>query len=333
MSRNAPNNWDRPGNAGPTRWQHAWPWLRRALTLLFFCGLALLLVERGRALDWAEVGASLAAYDAESLVLAGLLGAFSYALYCSFDLFGRRYTGHKLSTTAVVSTAFVSYAFNLNLGALVGGIGFRYRLYSRYGLNAATITRVLGLSMLSNWLGYLPLAGAVLASAVVSLPAPFRVGEMALQILGVVLLLTAPAYLAVCAFSRRRYWRLRGLRIDLPHAPMALAQLGLSTANWLSIAGVVWMLLGGAADYPSVLAALLLGAIAGVLTHVPAGLGVLEAVFLALLGGRINEAPILAALLAYRALYYLLPGLIALLVYLGLEAKARWRPLALRSSM
>lgn len=317
----------------PGRWQRAWPWLRRALTLLFFLGLALLLVERARALDWNEVGAALAAYDAETLLFAGLLAAISYGLYCSFDFLGRRYTGHRLASGAVASTAFVSYAFNLNLGALVGGVGFRYRLYSRYGLDTGAITRVLGLAMVSNWLGYLPLAGAVFVSGVVSLPAKFRVGEMALQTFGVLLLLAAPAYLALCALSRRRYWRVRGLRLDLPHAPMALTQLLLSMTNWLTIAGVVWVLLGGGVDYPTVLAALLLGAIAGVLTHVPAGLGVLEAVFLTVLAGRVAEAPILAALLAYRALYYLLPGLIALLMYLGLEARARWRPVQLRSSM
>jgi uncharacterized membrane protein YbhN (UPF0104 family) len=322
---------ERPSGSLPTRWQRAWPWLRRALTALFFAGLALLLVERARALDWDSVGNALAAYDAETLAFAGLLAALSYGLYCGFDLFGRRYTGHRLTTGAVVSTAFVSYAFNLNLGALVGGVGFRYRLYSRYGLDAATITRVLGLSMVSNWLGYLPLAGAVFASGVVSLPPQFRVGEMALQALGLLLLLAAPAYLALCAFSSRRYWRVRGLRIDLPHAPLACAQLLLSIANWLTIAGVVWVLLGAGVAYPAVLAALLLGAIAGVLTHVPAGLGVLEAVFLTMLAGRLPEAPILAALLAYRAIYYLLPGLVALLIYLGLEAKARWRPLTLRS--
>jgi uncharacterized membrane protein YbhN (UPF0104 family) len=174
----------------------------------------------------------------------------------------------------------------------------------------------------------------VFAGGVVALPEQFRVGEMALRILGGLLLLVAPAYLALCAFSSRRHWRLRGIRIDLPHAPMALAQWLLSMINWLTIAGVVWVLLGGVVDYPTVLAALLLAAIAGVLTHVPAGLGVLEAVFLTVLDGRMAEPPILAALLAYRALYYLLPGLSALLVYLGLEARARWRrPVPMRSPM
>jgi uncharacterized membrane protein YbhN (UPF0104 family) len=70
-----------------------------------------------------------------------------------------------------------------------------------------------------------------------------------------------------------------------------------------------------------VLATLLVAAIAGVLTHVPAGLGVLEAVFVALLSTRMPATELLAALLAYRGIYYLAPLAIAAVVYLVLEAR------------
>jgi glycosyltransferase 2 family protein len=71
-----------------------------------------------------------------------------------------------------------------------------------------------------------------------------------------------------------------------------------------------------------VLGVLLLAAVAGVVTHVPAGLGVLEAVFVMLLSRHVGEAPLLAALLAYRAVYYLTPlGLAA-----GLFAWIEMRP-------
>jgi hypothetical protein len=40
---------------------------------------------------------------------------------------------------------------------------------------------------------------------------------------------------------------------------------------------------------------------------VPAGLGVFEAVFIALLSHRISEGQLLAALLGYRAVYYIGP--------------------------
>ena len=300
-----------------------WPWARRALTALFFAGLGWLLYSRARDMDWTQVGASLAQYTAPTLALALSLAVLSYLLYASFDLIGRRYTRHLLSHRAVLSTAMVSYAFNLNFGALVGGVGFRYRLYSRLGLRTAIITRVLGMSMLGNWIGYAPLLGLVLAGGVFELGDGARVGEEALRVFGALLLLVAPAYLALCLFSRRREWIVRGIPIDLPNGKLAALQLAISMTNWLVIASIPYVLLGGVVAYPEVLAALLLAAVAGVITHVPAGLGVMEAVFMTVLKGQVEEAPLLAALLAYRAVYYLLPLLLAGLVYVSMEARLR----------
>jgi uncharacterized membrane protein YbhN (UPF0104 family) len=84
----------------------------------------------------------------------------------------------------------------------------------------------------------------------------------------------------------------------------------------------VYVLLRGHIDYGSVLGTLLVAAVAGVITHIPAGLGVLEAVFVALLGSRLDTHTLLAALLAYRALYYLVPLLLATGVYFSLERRA-----------
>jgi uncharacterized membrane protein YbhN (UPF0104 family) len=63
--------------------------------------------------------------------------------------------------------------------------------------------------------------------------------------------------------------------------------------------------------------------LANLVIRVPGNLGVLEAVFLGLLGGRAGVAEILAALLAYRAVFYLAPLLLALAVYAWLEAPLR----------
>jgi glycosyltransferase 2 family protein len=102
---------------------------------------------------------------------------------------------------------------------------------------------------------------------------------------------------------------------------MALAQIAISTLNWLLIAAIVFLLLEGALPYPTVLATLLIAAVAGVLTHVPAGLGVLEAVFVTLLSSQLPAAEILAGLLAYRGIYYLAPLAIATACYLAFEAR------------
>ena len=49
---------------------------------------------------------------------------------------------------------------------------------------------------------------------------------------------------------------------------------------------IIWLLLGQNINYFFVLGVLLVSSIAGVIVHIPAGIGVLEAVFMALLAGR-----------------------------------------------
>ena len=106
---------------------------------------------------------------------------------------------------------------------------------------------------------------------------------------------------------------------------MALLQLAMSCLNWSLIGGVIWVLLQGQVAYHQVLAVLLVAAVAGVVTHVPAGLGVLEAVFVALLSYQVPEATLLGALLAYRGLYYLLPLAVATVAYFVTELRTRRR--------
>jgi uncharacterized membrane protein YbhN (UPF0104 family) len=137
------------------------------------------------------------------------------------------------------------------------------------------------------------------------------------------------AYVVTCATVKRRSWQVRwrgkGHHVRLPSGPMALTQAVMSTVNWAVMGGVIWVLLRGQATYHEVLSVLLVAAVAGVLTHVPAGLGVLEGVFLALLGSRIPQGELLAALLGYRAIYYVTPLVLASLAYAATELRARYR--------
>ena len=307
-------------NTRTGRWHRA----RQLLTLGFFILVPVLLYTLLKNLDWQEVRHALTSYRWQTLALAGLVSACSFALFSSFDLIGRRYTGHHLPARQVLPLAFVCYAFNLNLGSLVGGLALRYRLYSRLGLDAATITRIVSFSMATNWLGYLLLAGAAFALQPPDVPPSWRLDTGALRALGGAMIGAGLAYLAACAFARRRSWTLRGHVFALPPLPLALAQVGVSMLNWLLMATIVWLLLQPQrVPYPSVLTTLLVAAVAGVITHVPAGLGVLEAVFVALLSHRAPAAPLVAALLTYRAVYYLAPLAIAALAYL--RAELRWR--------
>ena len=303
--------------------QSWWPWARRVVVWGFFGLVAWLLVTQARAIDWNEVFQAIRALPAMTLLAAGALAACSFVLYSTYDLLGRHLTRHKLGAGTVMGVTFISYAFNLNFGSLVGGVAFRYRLYSRLGLGNATITRVLGFSMLTNWLGYLVVAGAAFFFWPMALPPEWKIGSGGLLVLGAVLLALSVGYLALCAFSAGRVWRVRGHTFKTPGLAMALLQLAMSCLNWSLMGGVIWLLLQGQVGYPHVLAVLLVAAVAGVVTHVPAGLGVLEAVFVALLSYQVAETTLLGALLAYRGLYYLLPLAVALGAYLVAEMRMR----------
>ncbi len=302
-------------------WQKIRPW---ALGV-FFVVVAVLLARLSRSVDWGLAWQAMQSYRPGTLLLAVALAASSHLLYSTFDLLGRRQTGHKLPAPRVMGVAFVSYAFNLNLGSVVGAVAMRFRLYTRLGLSTATITEVLAVSLLTNWLGYLLLGGLVFALRPLQLPPEWKLGSTSLQLLGVLMLLAVAAYLALCWLARQREWTVRGRRFKLPTGRLALVQLVVSSCNWLLISGVIFVLLGDRIDYASVLSVMLIAAIAGVVSHIPAGLGVLEAVFIALLSHRAAPAELLAALLTYRAVYYLGPLALAGAVFLYFNAAASGR--------
>ncbi|MEP7206163.1 MAG: cardiolipin synthase ClsB [Casimicrobiaceae bacterium] len=299
-----------------------WRWVGRGLAALFFGAVAVLLVRYARTVRWGDVAAALAGYDRWLLAASIGLVVLSFALYASYDLLARTYAGHRLATRRVLTIAAISYAFNLNLGSLVGGAAFRYRLYSRAGLDPGTITRIVGFSVTTNWLGYVVLSGTLFATGAMELPEGWTLTHGGLRVLGVLLILAAAGYLAACALLRAKTWSIRGHVVQLPSLALAVRQLFLSAANWLVIGAIVYLLLQREVAYPTVLGAMLLAAIAGAMTHIPAGLGVLEVVMLTALDERVSQHAVIAALLAYRAIYYIGPLVVALVAYARFEAGA-----------
>lgn len=302
--------------------QRTWGWFKRIAPWALAAVVLLLVAQQARTVRWPDVGRALQALSLAQVLIAVGLALLSHGLVASFDLVGRRLTGHPLSVPRTLRTAAICYAFNLNFGALVGGFGLRLRLYMRGGLSASTVSSVIAHSMVTNWLGYLWVAGAVLLIAPPQLPGSWALGDLMLRTVGAAMLALALVYLALCTWSRRRELGWRGHTLAVPGARLALLQALLGSASWLLIGAIVWSLFGGRVDYPTVLGALLLAAVAGVLTHVPAGLGVLEAVFVATLGGALPATDVLATVLTYRAAYYLLPLALALPAYAWAEAGA-----------
>lgn len=300
----------------PAWLRRAWtPRLKRTLTAAFLLLVAMLLWRLGRELDWRHAAETLRAMPLPTLAAAAALAFASHALYATYDLFGRHLTGHRLPARRVVGVGHVSYAFNLNLGTLVGGVGFRFRLYSRLGLALDVIARVVATSIVTNWIGYALLGGVLLLAWPPALPPAWGIDEAGLRPLGALLLAAVAAYLVGCLRAGGRDWRWRRFTLRAPSARVALLQVGISALNWMLMAAACHVLLRQQLPYPLVLGALLLAAVAGVLAHVPGGLGVIEGTFVALLSSRLPAAEIVGALLAYRTLYYLLPLVSALVLY------------------
>lgn len=299
-----------------------WPWLVRLAKTAFFIVVAYLIVTQARAIQWGDVFDAVRKRPLLSSGLAAIPAAASYALYSCFDLLGRHLTRHNLRWHEVAGITFISYAFNLNLGSLIGAAVTRYRLYSRRGLNADAIARIIGTSIFTNWLGYLAVAGFIFLWSPLQLPPQWKIDSAGLHILGGVLLATVLIYLGLCIFFSERRLVIRGHVLTIQRLRFALLQLVMSGANWLLIASVIYLLLEQKIAFSDVLCVFLITVVASLVVHVPAGLGVIEAVFVALLSHRMPSSELLAALLMYRAIYYLIPLGFAALGYAVIELRA-----------
>ncbi|MES2413441.1 MAG: lysylphosphatidylglycerol synthase domain-containing protein [Pseudomonadota bacterium] len=303
-----------------------WPRLRRWVIPLFGIVVLGLLVSHAHKVDWAGAWHALKQYSPWLLLGVFGLAACSHALYGCYDLIGKQHTGHKLPKWRTWAIAVASYALNLNLGSLVGGMALRARLYSRAGLQDFTIAQVIGMGLVTNWMGYGLLAGSLFAAGLIEPPEQAHIQGATLQMLGGALVLLAFAYVAACALARGREYSIRGKRVHLPGPGLATVQLLLSASNWALMGTMMYLLLGGKIPYGTTLCVLMAASIAGVFMPIPGGLGVLEAVYLALLSGSMRQGAIMGAVLAYRALYYLVPLASGLLLYAFLEHYASAHP-------
>lgn len=317
------------GERSPSGWrnwprQPWWPWVTRGVALAFFAAVAWLIFRQARTVDWPAVAQALRDLPVRALAVAGSLALASHLTYGSFDWIGRHTCGHGLARATTLRIAMTSYPFTLNLGSLIGGVGVRYRLYARRGVEIGTIGQVVGTSIVTNWVGYLLLAG-VLAW----LWQPPAVGGWAVtpwqwRLGGTLLGCLTVGYVALCALRSGRALTLRGHDFPLPRWPVALWQVAVSGANWMLMGAALWTVLQAQVSYPAALATVLLGAVAGLVLRVPAGLGVLEAVGVALLTTEtLGQEEVLAAILAYRALYYFGPLVLAGIGF-GVD-ELRWR--------
>jgi phosphatidylglycerol lysyltransferase len=109
--------------------------------------------------------------------------------------------------------------------------------------------------------------------------------------------------------------------LRLPSTRLTLMQLVITALDVAAAATVLYLLLPQSPPFAAFLLVYLLALAAGVLSHVPGGVGVFEAILLAAFANELGAAPLAAALLLYRLIYVVLPLLVACLVLLFNEAQ------------
>jgi phosphatidylglycerol lysyltransferase len=197
---------------------------------------------------------------------------------------------------------------------VLSGGAVRFRLYSAAGLSATEITTQIGMVGLTFGLGVGFVIGLVMALAPPEAAELLNLPEEFVRLTGLWLLAALLAY-GVWGMVRREPLRLRGWQLAVPGPMTTLLQLLFAVVDIACAAAVLYTLLPTevAVSYPHLLSVYALAVVAGIVSHVPAGLGVFESALLLALPAAPRDA-LLGAVLAYRALYYLLPlGLAALL--------------------
>lgn len=305
--------------------------LAKLATILLIALLGYLVISRLAAINWGEVLEAVAGFGAAQLLPAAGFAVLGYCACAGYDLIARHILQLPLSARRVAAKSFVGYCFSINLGAMLGGMSVRYRLYSRSGIGNGDILRLMMLGAISNWSGYGLLAGLLVWQVPAGLVTEMGLPASLPKVAGLLMMSATLAYLLFCIWRRGSHLQIRGVSIPVPSGPIAMLQIALSTLSWCCIIGVLYWLMPMGVNWAETGQAVAVGAVAGAASHVPSSLGVLEYVFVTMLESQAAETQILAAVLGFRALYYVLPFAVALLTYLGMELHLRRQNAAVES--
>ena len=295
-------------------------------SLLLF-GMVLFVLHRlVQEVDIADVKAAAAATPWRMLAISLAATAASYVALTGYDWFGiihikRRDVGYPIAALA----SFTGYALSYTIGFQIVVAGaVRYRIYAGAGLGAAEVAAITAISALTLWIGiFFTLALGLVTEA----PDVSRLDGLSATVnatLGVIILVALAAYL-VWIGRRERAVTIDGYRLALPNVKSTGAQIIIGLVDLMGASFALWILLppDAAIAFPTFAALFVVAMTLGMLSHAPGGAGVIEATVLLALPNLPTDA-VLASLLLWRVVYYLIPFTLALAL-LGASELARRR--------
>jgi len=289
--------------------------LSAALSLSILSVAALVLYRLLHDADFGKVVAALQAQSPKTIAIAGVFVVAGYVTLTFYDWFalhtiGRRHVPYPIAALA----SFTSFTIGHSLGAAVvtGGL-IRLRIYSVWGLTVVDIAKIALVTGMTFWLGNAFLLGGATAFAPEAATTIDHLPSAINRALGVSGLFAIACYLIWIARRPRAVGR-AGWRIVLPNLRFTLIQIGIGALDLMLVTLAMYVLLPAtpAVGFVQVLVIFLAATFLGTVSHAPGGLGVIEATVLVGLP-QFQREELLAALLTFRAVYFVLPLCLATL--------------------
>ena len=298
-------------------------------------GAVLLLVALGlsalhhltRTVRLSDVRAAFYAIDPRQIMVSVGFTVASYNALTFYDVIALRVIGRPLRWRTAAVASFTSYTLshNLGLGLLTGGSA-RYRVYAAAGLDGPDIARVIAIASATFWFGVFTVTGLGLLFHEGPITVEhFVLGQGVVRWLGCAVVAGALGLILLCALRPGQRIGWRAWSVPLPTPAQAVAQIGIASLDLACASSALFVLLPGASIdlLPAFLLAYALAIIVALVSHVPGGIGVFEAVVLATVP--VDRTALFAALITYRVLYYLAP--LALGIALLAWDEVRRRPI------
>ena len=271
--------------------------------------LALSVLQRQLAeYTYDQIGDEFLSIPREKVCYSILFTVISYLLLTLYDLFAIKYVGGNLPYWKVAMASYVGYTLSHNLGfSLVTGGAARFRLFSLWGLSTTQIAQAIAFSGLMFWFGWALLSGIVLClepPPAIGFLSDFPIG---FQLLGAILLL-ATLWILTWWCGRHHPLKLKDFEFHSPPVKLVVSCLMAAATDWFFACGVMFVLLPKSSlNLLQFLGVFQLSQIIGLVSNVPGGLGVFEAIVMLFIPPEIPRAQVIGVLIAYRIIYYIVP--------------------------
>lgn len=302
--------------------ERRWPrWLGPVASLVIFSLVLFLLHGTLEKYHLSDILQHVRATPPGALWLAVGFTAASYLMLAGYDFLALKYVGHDISVRRTAVTSFMAFAVGHNVGfATLTGAAIRIRMYGAAGASATQVVMISSMGILTTALGAVALIAFALFAETSEAALVLHVSPSMAHVLGVALTLLLLGYL-LWVTLRRRPVSLGSWSFMLPSLPLSIGQLLVAAVDLCFAAAALYVLLPDPPpiSYAAFLALYVLAIVAVLVSNVPGGLGVLESLVL-LAMPQVPADELLASLLVYRAVYFLLPLAVAVVLLAAHEA-------------